>query len=106
MARVRAEVTGRKPRLSGEAEAKHGPPASIPIAAYSLPEFAEAHRFSLDFLFKLLRDGLGPDVMRINGRTIVGVEAASRWRKQREDATRKSKQEKAEIASEGETRPG
>jgi hypothetical protein len=44
--------------------------------------------------------------MRINGRTIVGVEAASRWRKQREDATRKSKQEKAEIASEGETRPG
>jgi hypothetical protein len=98
MARVRAEITGRKPRLSGKADAKlpppNGPPTSIPIAAYSLPEFAEAHRFSLDFLFRLMRDGDGPDVMRIGGRTLVSIEAAARWREQREEATRKSQKNK------------
>ncbi len=102
MARVRAEITGRKPRLGGEAETRipsiRGPPASIPIAAYSLPEFAEAHRFSLDFLFKLLRDGLGPDTMKVGGRTLVSIEAAARWRAERETATRESKEENAEVA--------
>lgn len=102
MARVRA-TPERKPRLSGKAEAKlsppNGPPAPIPIGAYSLPEFAEAHRFSLDFLFRLLRDGDGPDTMKIGGRTLVSIEAASRWRAERETATRKSKQENAERAN-------
>jgi hypothetical protein len=119
---ARPEITGRKARQGAEAEVKlpsirgppatgaeakaklpsiHGSPAPIAVAAYSIPEFCFAHRISVDHYFKLQRLRLGPDVMKAGTRTLISVEAAARWREQREAAAResnKAKEENAEVA--------
>jgi hypothetical protein len=86
----RPEAASRKPRIGGS-------PAPTPIAAYSIHEFCFAHRISVDHYFKLQRLGLGPDVMKVGTRTLISIEAATRWRKQREVAARKSKEETGEV---------
>ena len=55
-----------------------------PPAAYSVPEFCDLHRFSRAHLYKLWKDGLGPDRMRVGGRTLISAEAAARWRQRME----------------------
>ena len=64
-----------------------GKAPSVSPAAYSIAEFCAAHRFSIDFYFRLQRDGIGPRVMRIGGRTLISHEAAEAWRRDREAAT-------------------
>jgi hypothetical protein len=84
---ARADVAGRKTRPSAQAKTKAqlAKDSSIPPAAYSIAEFCIAHRISVDFYFRLQRDGLGPKVMRIGGRTIISNEAAFAWRRAREE---------------------
>jgi hypothetical protein len=60
---------------------------SVPIAAYSLPQFARAHQLSESFLDKLRKAGLGPTETRIGARVLISQEAAARWRAEREAAT-------------------
>jgi hypothetical protein len=72
---ARGEVTGRKPVVSR--------PPVAPVA-YSISEFAEAHRISIDTYFRLRRAGLGPVTMKVGGRTLISVEAATDWRRARE----------------------
>jgi hypothetical protein len=80
------EVTGRKLRSGAQTKGK-APSIRGPPACYSIREFCDAHRFSIDFYFRLQRDGLGPKVMKIGGRTLISIEAAADWRKAREEAT-------------------
>jgi hypothetical protein len=112
---ARAEITGRKPRVSPDrAQRPPGPPRAdpdaveptahrypnsraiaktppirgppVPAAAYSIREFCAAHRLSESMYFKLRNQGLGPDEMSIGSRRIISFEAAERWRREREAA--------------------
>lgn len=77
-------------------------PSSAPVErdAFTIEGFCEAHSISTAMYFKLKAQGLGPDEMEVGRRRPISREAAARWRKQREIAARKSKnQETAEIAS-------
>ena len=74
---TRPEVTGRKVFLALER------------AAYTILEFCEAHRISRAQYYKLRKLGQGPDEARASDRTVfITVEAAARWRRQREKAAR------------------
>jgi hypothetical protein len=110
---VRAEITGQKPRVTADrAKRRPGPPRAdadaveptphrerqsntrygrqpirgppVPVAAYSIREFCEAHRLSESMYFKLRNQGLGPDEMSVGSRRIISFEAAERWRRARE----------------------
>ncbi len=110
----RGEITGRKPTVSADpddppsgpptpneiAPTSHAEPKSAkravlppirgpPVApmAYSIRQFCEAHNISLDTYFRMQRAGVGPVTMKVGGRTLISVEAATAWRREREAAT-------------------
>lgn len=113
---ARAEITGRKPRVSPDhAQRRPGPPRAdaqaveptphrdpslsvtatppirgppVPRAAYSIAEFCAAHRLSESMYFKMRNQGLGPDEMSVGSRRIISFEAAERWRRARETLSR------------------
>ena len=111
---ARGEVTGRKPRVSADPKnlasgppvpneitpTTHAEPKSArravlppirgpPVApmAYSIRQFCEAHNISVDTYFRMQRAGVGPVTMKVGGRTLISVEAATAWRREREAAT-------------------
>ena len=53
---------------------------------YSIRNFCIAHSISEDMFFKLQRQGLAPRTMRVGARTLISVEAAAEWRREREVA--------------------
>ena len=55
--------------------------------AYSIVEFARLHSVSRAHVYNLLRDGLGPRVMRAGRRTLISAEAAAEWRQRMEAAS-------------------
>jgi len=55
-------------------------------AAYSIPEFCEAHRICEAFYYKLRAAGLGPREMRTLRKVTISIEAAAEWRRARETA--------------------
>jgi hypothetical protein len=59
---------------------------AVDRAAYSVVEFARAHSMSRAHLYNLLRDGLGPRVMRAGRRTLISTESAAEWRRRMEAA--------------------
>ena len=69
MPRVKRRQAGR--------EAERNAERAIQPLALSIHEFAAAHGFSIDTYFKLQRQGIGPAVMRIGGRTLISHEAAA-----------------------------
>jgi hypothetical protein len=73
---ARPEITGRR--------------ISDPIGhcAFSVAEFCETHRISRAHYYNLRKLGLGPDEARAGDRVIITIEAAARWRRQREKAAR------------------
>jgi hypothetical protein len=86
---ARGEVTGKKPGVSADTIETpppiRGPPT--PRLAMNIPEFCEAFRISVDFYFKLKRQGQGPREMRIGKRTLISMEAANEWRAECEAAS-------------------
>jgi hypothetical protein len=56
--------------------------------AFSVPEFCRQHDISKALFYCLLRDGRGPVVMKVGGRTLISAEAASSWRKRMESLGR------------------
>jgi predicted DNA-binding transcriptional regulator AlpA len=46
----------------------------------SIPEFLEEHRISRSLLYRLIKEGLGPRMTKIAGRTLISTEAAADWR--------------------------
>jgi|RhiMetdeSRZDD1v2_1073273.scaffolds.fasta_scaffold1553359_2 hypothetical protein len=73
---ARPEITGR--RISDPAGR----------CAFSVTEFCESHRISRAHYYNLRKLGLGPDEARAGERVIITIEAAARWRRQREKAAR------------------
>jgi hypothetical protein len=55
--------------------------------AYTVDEFCLAHHISRPFFYKLLKDGVGPRTMKLGSRTLISIEAATLWRREREAAT-------------------
>jgi hypothetical protein len=72
---------------SQQASTHAGRAAQIPAAAFSVPEFCTAHRISRAFFYLLQKDGSGPRLMRVRGRTLVTAEAAAEWRRKMEATT-------------------
>jgi hypothetical protein len=54
--------------------------------AMSIHAFCVRHGISEDMYFKMQREGWGPTVMHVGSRTLISIEAAAAWRKQREEA--------------------
>jgi hypothetical protein len=52
--------------------------------AYSINEFCQRHGLSRSGFYNALKSGQGPAVMRVGNRTLIGREAAERWRRDRE----------------------
>jgi len=67
---ARPEITGRKP-LADQ-------------AAFTIAEFCLAHRISQSMYFKMRNLGLGPREMAVGRRTLISVESAADWRRERE----------------------
>ena len=58
--------------------------APVAAAAFSIDEFCSTHRISRALFYLLQRDGDGPRLMRVRGRTLVTAEAAADWRNRME----------------------
>ena len=56
--------------------------AAAPRAAYTVPEFCEAHRISRATFYNAKKRGRGPAVMYVEGRVIITQEAAAEWRRE------------------------
>ncbi len=55
--------------------------------AYGIAEFAASHGLSKAHVYNLIREGLGPRLMRAGRRTLVSAEAAADWRRRMEAAS-------------------
>jgi hypothetical protein len=66
---------------------KPSPIPGIPTLGFRIPGFCQAHGLSLDFYYRMQRKKLGPKTMKIGGVTVISVEAAEAWRREREAAT-------------------
>jgi hypothetical protein len=78
---ARAEVTGRK--VFDNSDDSPNPP---PTGAYTIRQFARAHGISEDMFYKMQRAGWGPTTMKVGSRTLISVESAAAWRREREAA--------------------
>ena len=56
------------------------------MKSYSVSDFCGAHGISRALLYKLLRDGRGPRIMKVGRRTLISREAAEEWRRRMETA--------------------
>ena len=54
--------------------------------AYSIAEFCRLHQISRASLYNYWREGVGPTVMKVGSRRLISLEAAQRWRREREAA--------------------
>jgi hypothetical protein len=57
------------------------PPAR---AAFTVPEFCEAHRISEAKYYEMKKEGWGPVEMEVGRRRLISFEAAAEWRRKRE----------------------
>ena len=121
---ARGEVTGRKPCVTADPDDEaSGPPTPNEIVptrraepksakravmpptrgppiqplALSIRQFCEAHNISVDTYFRIQRVGLGPVTMKVGGRTLISVEAAAAWRRERELAARHQRETQAAV---------
>ena len=62
---------------------EHSPTIHTERAAYTIDEFCAAHRISRRHFYDLCEKGIGPDLMK-GTRPLVSIEAAARWRVERE----------------------
>jgi predicted DNA-binding transcriptional regulator AlpA len=53
----------------------------------SIPEFLDEHRISRSLLYRLIKEGRGPRITKIAGRTLISAEAAADWRARMERET-------------------
>jgi hypothetical protein len=68
----------------------------VPRAAYTIPEFCEAHRISESMYYKGREAGVGPREGRMLTKVIISFESAADWRREIE------KQPQARLGGEGE----
>jgi hypothetical protein len=97
---ARPEVTGRSPlvhdagNIVGEQARPRAPPSPklphLERRAYRIVEFCAAHGISRAKYYELRKLGLGPHETNVDGVKIITEEDATRWRKQRSAASKKS----------------
>ena len=105
---ARPEITGRKPSAStGLSEQRNGAPkeedgadaapplAPVPLLALTIQQFCEAFNISEGFYYKLKKKKLGPREMKVGTRTLITVEAAKAWGRERERITEAEAKAKA-----------
>lgn len=59
-------------------------PAAAPALAYNVREFCAGNKISKSHFYALLREGLGPRLMRAGGRVLISHESAAEWRRRME----------------------
>lgn len=64
-------------------------------AAYTVTQFCDDHNLSRTHLYELIRQGLGPRLMKVGRRTLISIEAAADWRRKVEQATAETHREAA-----------
>jgi len=62
--------------------------------AFTIDEFAEAHRMSRGMVYKLWKAGIGPRWMNVGSKRIITDEAAAEWRRERQAAAEACQVEK------------
>ena len=106
---ARPEITGRKPSAStGLSEQRNGAPkkeedgadaapplAPFPLLALTIQQFCEVFNISEGFYYKLKKKKLGPREMKVGTRTLITVEAAKAWGRERERITEAEAKAKA-----------
>jgi hypothetical protein len=60
---------------------------TVERAAYSVDDFCRAHDISRGTYYNLKAAGIGPRELRIGSKILITVEAAAKWRREREAAT-------------------
>jgi hypothetical protein len=73
-----------EPKPTHELPMPRGPP---PRAAFTVPEFCDAHRISQAKYYEMKKEGWGPIEMEVGRRRLISSEAANVWRRERERAT-------------------
>jgi hypothetical protein len=73
---------GREPRW----DPFHGVKSLI-ASMLSVPIFLAEHGISRSLLYRLIKEGRGPRITKINGRTLISAEAAADWRTKMEKET-------------------
>ena len=73
--------------MPGRRQESKAEQAAVDRAAYSIVEFAKQHGLSRAHVYNLMRDGVGPRVMRAGRRTLISAEAAADWRRKMEAAS-------------------
>ena len=68
--------------------------------AFSIKHFCAAHGICVETYFRMQRAGIGPSVMKVGSRTMISVEAAAAWRREREAAARKQHGERTATETE------
>lgn len=48
---------------------------------YDIPDFCHSHKISRSLFYKLLKQDLGPRLMRVGKRILISEEAAAEWRR-------------------------
>ena len=114
---ARGEITGKKPgvsadlierrsgppQLGDDEPTQHGEPAALvaeplppirsppdgptPLLALTIPQFCEAFNISEGFYYKLKKQRLGPREMKVGARTLITIESARAWGRERERIT-------------------
>jgi hypothetical protein len=77
-------------KLHGRTNQARAPP-DLDVDAMSIKEFCRRHSISEPFYHKLQKLGLGPKTLKAGARTLITAEAAARWRRASERATRQLK---------------
>ncbi len=62
---------------------------------YSVQDFCREHGISRGLFYKLLRQGLGPNIIKVGRRTLISHEAAREWRRRMEYESNPSLREAA-----------
>jgi hypothetical protein len=78
VARPRTVVESARPPPNGDLPSVNEP------AVYTIPGFCRAHDISVSMFHKLRTLGLAPEMMCVGARRLISVEAAARWRADRE----------------------
>ena len=87
---VAASAAGKftsSPKSTSASNPARDQPVPQPRAAFTIPEFCEAHRFSQAKYYEMKREGWGPAEMSVGRRRLISYEAASVWRREREVKT-------------------
>ena len=79
--------TAEHRRIKSKLEQREAEPPIAPMAL-SIRQFCIAHDLSIDKFYLMNREGSGPETMRHGGRTLISVEAAAAWRREREIASK------------------